>query len=116
MKFTESLKKNRQFRAVYKNGCSYANKLLVVYVLKNDSEINRLGLSVSRKVGNSVTRNRVSRLIKESYRLRESLVKPGFDIVVIARAESAGRAFDAVSGSLWGLLRRAGALRAEQDS
>ena len=71
MKYSESLKKNRDFQNVYKKGKSYANRYLVMYVLKNDTERNRLGISVSKKVGNSVIRHHVTRLIRESYRLQE---------------------------------------------
>ena len=85
MKFSESLKKNDQFREVYKNGRSLANKYLVIYVLENNLEINRLGISVSKKVGNSVVRHHLARLVRESYRLHEDMFNSGLDIVVIAR-------------------------------
>ena len=71
MHFSESLKKNRDFRTVYRDGKSYANRLLVMYTLKNDSDRNRLGISVSKKVGNSVVRHHITRLVRESYRLHE---------------------------------------------
>jgi ribonuclease P protein component len=86
MKFSDSLKKNADFQAVYKNGKSYANKLLVMYVLENHTNQNRIGISVSKKVGNSVIRHHVTRLIRESYRLQEDVFNSGLDIVVIARA------------------------------
>ena len=86
MHFSESLKKNKDFQRVYRKGKSYANKLLVMYVLKNDSECNRLGISVSKKVGNSVVRHHVTRLIRESYRLQEEVFNSGLDIVVVARS------------------------------
>ena len=71
MKYSESLKKNRDFQQVYKRGTSKANRYLVMYVLENHDRHmeNRLGISVSKKVGNSVVRHRVTRLIRESYRL-----------------------------------------------
>ena len=69
---SESLKKNQDFKVVYQNGTSYANRLLVMYVLKNQHMKNRLGISVSKKVGNSVVRHRLTRLIRESYRLNET--------------------------------------------
>ena len=69
MKFSESLKKNIDFQNVYRNGKSYANRFLVVYILENHTEKNRLGISVSKKVGNSVIRHHLTRLIRESYRL-----------------------------------------------
>lgn len=85
MKFTQSLKKNYQFRFVYNKGKSIANKYLVMYVIKNNSYQNLLGISVSKKVGNSVVRSRVTRLIRESYRLNELKIKYGYSIVIIAR-------------------------------
>ena len=86
MKFSESLKKNKDFQNVYNNGKSYANKYLVMYVLKNDLNKNRIGISVSKKVGNSVIRHRITRLIRESYRLQEDVFNSSLDIVVIARS------------------------------
>lgn len=88
MKFTESLKSNRDFRNVYNNRKSYANKYLVMYVLENGLDKNRLGVSVSKKVGNSVVRHHVTRLIKESYRLHEDMFRSGLDIVVVARVSA----------------------------
>ena len=84
MKYSESLKKNRDFQNVYKKGKSYANRYLVMYVLKNDTDRNRLGISVSKKVGNSVIRHHVTRLIRESYRLQEDMFNSVLYIVVIA--------------------------------
>ncbi|MDD6202201.1 MAG: ribonuclease P protein component [Lachnospiraceae bacterium] len=85
MEFSESLKKNTDFKTVYKNGISYANKYLVMYVFKNNQNKNRLGISVSKKVGNSVVRHHLTRLIRESYRLHEKVFNSGLDIVVVAR-------------------------------
>ena len=85
MNFSESLKKNQDFQSVYRKGRSYANKLLVMYVLENNMERNRLGISVSKKVGNSVVRHHVTRLVRESYRLQENIFNSGLDIVVVAR-------------------------------
>ena len=65
MHFSESLKKNRDFKTVYGNGKSRANKYLVMYVMKNGTEKNRIGISVSKKVGNSVVRHHLTRLIRE---------------------------------------------------
>ena len=75
MKYSESLKKNRDFQHVYRNGTSKANRYLVMYVLENQHMKNRLGISVSKKVGNSVVRHRITRLIRECYRLNEDLFK-----------------------------------------
>ena len=86
MKFSESLKKNSYFQNVYKHGKSYANRFFVMYVLENCMETNRLGISVSKKVGNSVIRHHITRLVREAYRLQEEMFGNCLDIVVIARA------------------------------
>ena len=88
MKFSESLKSNRDFKNVYSSGKSYANKYLVMYVLENGTNTNRLGISVSKKVGNSVVRHRLTRLVRESYRLHEDIFNSGLDIVVVVRVNA----------------------------
>ena len=100
MKYSESLKKNKDFQLVYKKGTSFANRYLVMYVLENQLNKNRVGISVSKKVGNSVVRHRLTRLIRESYRLNEDLFKNGFDIVVIARVNSKEAGFKEIRDSL----------------
>ena len=100
MKFTESLKNNRQFQFVYKNGKSYANKYFVMYVKENGLETNRLGISVSKKVGNSVVRHRVTRLVRESYRLHENIFNSGLDIVIIARPSAASVTYFEIESAL----------------
>ena len=81
----ESLKSNMNFQNVYKNGRSYANKYLVMYVLENRTDNLRVGISVSKKVGNSIVRHRLTRLIRESVRLNSDKVLKGYDLVIIAR-------------------------------
>ena len=100
MNFSESLKKNQDFQSVYRKGRSYANKLLVMYVLENNMERNRLGISVSKKVGNSVVRHHVTRLVRESYRLQEKIFNSGLDIVVIARANAASASYAEIESAL----------------
>lgn len=86
-----SLKNSREFDLVYKNGKSYANKYLVMYIRKNELKENRIGISVSKKVGNSVVRHRITRLIRESYRLHEADLITGLDIVIVARVNAKGK-------------------------
>ncbi len=100
MKFSESLKKYDQFQFVYKNGKSYANKYLIMYVKKNGLEKNRIGISVSKKVGNSVVRHRVTRLVRESYRLHESIFNSGLDIVIVGRPSAATVGYQEVESAL----------------
>ena len=106
LKFTESLKKNYQFRYIYNKGKSSATKFLVIYFVKNGQEINHLGVSVSKKVGKSVVRSRVTRLIKESYRLNEYRIKPGYDIVFIARVSANSASYAEINSSLCYLLKK----------
>ena len=110
MKHTQSLKKNYQFRYVYRKGNSIANRQLVMYVLKNGTQENKLGISVSKKVGKSVVRSRVTRLIKESYRLSEEEIKLGYDIIVIARTSVKDATYQEVFASLRHLLHKHGLL------
>ena len=100
MNFSDSLKKNQDFQSVYRNGKSYANRLLVMYVLENNLDKNRLGISVSKKVGNSVVRHHVTRLVRESYRLQENIFNSGLDIVVIARANAASASYAEIESAL----------------
>ena len=86
--FSESLKKNRDFQNVYKKGTSYANRYFVMYILENGLGKNRIGISVSKKVGNSVVRHHICRLVRESYRLQEGMFHSGWDIVIVARIKA----------------------------
>lgn len=107
MQFTESLKKNFQFRHVYQKGKSIANRHLVLYMVKNGiHDHNRLGISVSKKVGKSVVRSHVTRLIRESYRSMEEEVKTGYDFVVIARVSCAAASYHEVCRSLRHLFKK----------
>ena len=105
MQFSESLKRNCDFQNVYRNGKSYANKYLVMYVLENDNRKNRIGISVSKKVGNSVVRHRITRLIRESYRLHENIFNSGLDIVVIARNSASAITYQETESALLHLAK-----------
>ena len=100
MRFSDSLKKNHQFQFVYKYGKSFANKYLIMYVKENGTEKNRIGISVSKKVGNSVVRHRVTRLVRESYRLHEAIFNSGLDIVVVARQSAASVGYNEIESAM----------------
>ena len=100
MKFSESLKKNRDFQIVYRKGNSSANKYLVMNVMENKLNKNRVGISVTKKVGNSIVRHRLARLIRESYRLNEDKFLCGYDIVVIARATAKEKSYWDIESAL----------------
>lgn len=97
MKNYVSLKNSKEFKNVYDHGRSYANKYLVAYVLENGTDITRLGISVSKKVGNSIVRHRMTRLIRESFRLNKENIRTGYDIVIIARSGLKGKGYEEAS-------------------
>ena len=105
MKKSESLKKNRDFQNVYRKGVSFANRLLVMYVKENKTETNRIGISVSKKVGNSVIRHHLARLIRESYRLQEDMFDSGLDIVVVVRVAAKEAKYREIESALLHLGR-----------
>ncbi len=102
----ESLKKPSEFSKVYKRGKSFADRNLVLYVFPNDLNHSRLGLSISKKVGNSVKRNRIRRLIKEAYRLNIQ-TEAHYDFIVIARVNSVNASYENIRKSLMYLFRKA---------
>jgi ribonuclease P protein component len=106
----EKIRKNNEFRTVYRRGKSFSNQLLVLYIYKNKKELNRVGISVSKKVGKSVIRSRVKRLIGESYRLNKDSIKKGYDLVFIARTGSDDKSYVEIEKSLKNLFKRAGLL------
>ncbi|MDO5381553.1 MAG: ribonuclease P protein component [Eubacteriales bacterium] len=101
----ETLKKNEDFRYVYNNRNSYANKNLIMYISKNGTDTKRLGVSVSKKVGNSIVRHRLARLIRESFRLNTNHIPNGLDIVVVARANLKDKGFFETEKSMIHLLK-----------
>lgn len=96
----DSLKKNKDFQNVYRNGKSYADKYLVMYVLENGLESNRIGISVSKKVGNSVVRHHLTRLIRESYRLNSNMFNSSLDIVVVVRTTARDENYHSLESAL----------------
>ncbi|MBR4669654.1 MAG: ribonuclease P protein component [Butyrivibrio sp.] len=107
MLFSESMKKTIDFRNVYGNGKSYANKYIVLYVWKNNGSTNKLGISCSKKIGNSVVRHRFARLVREAYRLHEDMFNSGLDIVVVARACAKEATYFDIKDSLLSLAGKA---------
>ena len=87
-KYYDTLKTSEEFRVVYATHRSKADRYLVMYVAENILGLNRLGISVSKKVGNSVKRHRLTRLVREAFREHQDDFLNGYDIVVVLRKAS----------------------------
>lgn len=107
-----SIKKNEEFKLVYRSGRSCANDSLVMYVLKNEKTNGscRIGISASKKVGNSIVRHRIARVLRECFRLHRDDLKSGYDIVVIARQPAAALGYEDMSRAYMELCSRMGIL------
>lgn len=114
MKFSSSLKLNHIFRRLYSTS-GHANAYLVLYARKNRTTTNRVGITVSKKLGHAVVRNRVRRRLREVYRLHEALFQPGWDIVVVARSRCISASFQDIVSAYLALAAKAGILRPDGD-
>jgi len=112
MKFSTALKLNHIFRRLYATS-GQANSCLVLYARRNRSAQNRVGLTVSKKLGCAVVRNRVRRRLREIYRLNEMRFAPGWDIVIVARSRCVNADFDKLTHAFLSLAEKAGILEAQ---
>ncbi len=113
MKERTTLRKTDEFKKVYQQGQSVANRLLVLYNLKRADKDLRVGYSVSKKIGKAVVRNRVKRLLKETYRHNKIKFKRGFDLVLIARNPIKDKSYHQIEQSLVNLFRKANLIKDE---
>ena len=108
MKFTTSLKRNHEFRRLYNRGKSTASRYIIIYTRRNRSTENRLGITVSKKIGGAVQRNLIRRRLKEIYRLNEHKINPGYDIVIVARVGCKFIKYSELEASVLFLLKKLG--------
>ena len=113
MKYSSSLKLNHIFQRLYHTK-GVADGYLVLYARKNRSDANRVGITVSKKLGKAHVRNRTRRRIREVYRMNEERFLPGWDIVVVARSKAVDAEFSRLTKSYLTLAKKAGILRDEQ--
>ena len=116
MKFTTPLKKNHEFKRLYNKGKSGASQCAVVYCRRNGLPENRLGITVSTKLGGAVSRNRIRRRLKEVYRLNEDKLSAGYDIVLVARMKGAHVSFSQLESSVLSIFRNLKILKANTDA
>ena len=110
MKFSHSLKLNHIFQRLYRTG-GYANGFLVLYARKNRTDTNRVGITVGKKLGHAVVRNRVRRRLREVYRLNEDKFQSGWDIVVVARTRAIYADFGQLTEAYMTAAQKAGILK-----
>lgn len=106
------LRKNYEFKYVYNKGRVYSNNLLVLYIAENKDKYNKVGFSVSKKVGKSVIRNKVRRRLKECYRLNSDRIKKGYNMVFISRVRAREASYDEIERSMLHLLKKSKAFLA----
>jgi len=102
----DRLRKNREFRRVYRYGRTVVTKNIVLYYCPNGLRLNRIGFSISKKVGKSVVRNRIKRIYREAIRQVEEQLKKGYDFVLIARKPAVSVSFHEACKELYGLCRK----------
>ena len=112
MKFSTSLKLNHVFRRLYRTS-GFAGPYLVLYARRNRTGANRVGITVSKKLGKAHIRNRIRRRLREVYRLNEAQFQPGWDIVLVARSRALDADFAAMEASFLSLAGKAGILTGE---
>lgn len=106
MKRFPSIKSNIDFQTVYTQGISYANKVLVMYLIKKEEDGNRLGISVSKKIGNSVVRHRYTRILREIFRLNHDKILQGYDIILVVRNGIKECGYDGIEQAYLHLCKR----------
>ena len=115
MQFSRSLKLNHIFRRLYRKGNSSANRYLVIYCRRNGSSENRIGYTISAKLGKAVVRNKVRRRLREIYRLHEDRFQPGWDLVVVARSAAVDAPYKKLEGAYLSLAGKLELLRKEDS-
>lgn len=111
MLFTDTLKKNYEFRRLYAKGKSAVTPFLVVYARQARRETRRVGFTVSNKLGKAVVRNRVRRRLREIYRLHEAEFVPGAELVVVARGRAVGAQYRQLERAMLDACKRLGVWR-----
>ena len=88
MKAAVTLKENRDFRRLYRKGATAVDRCMVLYCRRNNLGRNRYGFTVSTKLGKAVVRNRARRRLREVYRLNRDKLRPGYDVLLVARGRT----------------------------
>ena len=114
MEYSQSLKKNHEFRRLYARGKSVVSPILVLYCGKNGRGVNRIGITVGKKIGNAVQRNRIRRRLRECYRTNELRFSVGYDLILVARVRIGFASYRQIEGQMLRLAGRLGLLKQEE--
>ncbi|MBQ9348119.1 MAG: ribonuclease P protein component [Oscillibacter sp.] len=115
MKKRLTLKKNYEFRRLYRKGTTAAGGCMVVYCMRNRLGRSRLGLTASTKLGNAVKRNRARRRLREVFRLNLAALKPGYDVILVARSRTLSASWKELNATFLRLSRKLGMAREKQE-
>lgn len=102
------LKKKKDFQAVYSHGKSYANRFLVLYVFRSNGFQGKIGFAAGKKLGNAVKRNRVKRLLRESYRMNQGAIKEGVSLLFVGRKAAVDAGCQDLEKAFLALAKKAG--------
>ena len=111
MKAFVTLKKNHEFQRLYRRGTSAVGAGMVIYCRKNRLRRNRIGLTASVKLGNAVQRNRARRRLREVYRLNAGKLRPGWDLILVARTRTLFAPWAELNATFFRLCKKLGLLR-----
>lgn len=103
-----SLKKNIEFKKVYSQGKNYWNRNLILYVKKNNYNYNRVGFTITKKIGNSVVRNKIRRRLKEVYRLNMQNMNLGYDLIFIPKKNTVDISYQELESAMLHILKISG--------
>jgi ribonuclease P protein component len=110
------IKKNTDYQTVFKKGKQISGRGVILYYSKNSAQDTRVGIIVSKKVGNAVVRNRIKRIIREIFRLNWPDIKSGYDIIIITRKSIREKSFHDIEKTFIDIMRRAGLLIKNEDN
>jgi len=105
------LKNNLEFRKIYDSGKSFANRYLVIFFKKNNQPYTRVGFTTTKKLGNSVIRNKVKRRMKEAFRLNNHKIKDGYDLIFLSRVSAKDVSYKDIESAILHLAKLSGILK-----
>lgn len=110
------IRKNTEFKKIYKSGKNYWNRNIILYCMKNDINETRAGFTISKKMGNAVTRNKIKRRMKEAYKRNFFDLKSGYDLIFIPKKHIVNISFGELENSIRHILKISGVLKRNESN